>query len=75
MMHDADSTPIDSTPQLARDSSPPPAAQDDRRTQPRQEYTALVGLILIDQDGRIEKVYRKVKPAEHAVEVLAEIGG
>ncbi len=41
-----------------------------------REYEGVLrSTFLIDQDGRIEKVYRKVKPAEHAVEVLAEIGG
>jgi peroxiredoxin Q/BCP len=41
-----------------------------------REYEGVLrSTFLIDQDGRIEKVYRKVKPAEHAVEVLAEIAG
>jgi peroxiredoxin Q/BCP len=28
---------------------------------------------VIGPDGRIERVYRKVKPAEHAVEILADL--
>jgi len=41
-----------------------------------REYEGVLrSTFLIDQDGRIEKVYRKVKPAEHAVELLAEISG
>jgi peroxiredoxin Q/BCP len=41
-----------------------------------REYEGVLrSTFLIDRDGRIEKVYRKVKPAEHAVEVLAEITG
>ena len=41
-----------------------------------REYEGVLrSTFLIDQDGRIEKVYRNVKPAEHAVEVLAETSG
>jgi peroxiredoxin Q/BCP len=29
---------------------------------------------LIDPDGKIVKVYESVKPAEHAEEVLADLG-
>ena len=30
---------------------------------------------LIDTDGKIEKTYAKVKPAEHAQQVLADLQG
>lgn len=30
---------------------------------------------LLDENGRVAKVWRKVKPDEHAGQVLAELGG
>jgi len=39
-----------------------------------REYEGVLrSTFIIDASGRIEKAYRKVKPAEHAAEVLAEI--
>ena len=41
-----------------------------------REYEGILrSTFVIGPDGRIEKVFRNVKPAEHAVEVLAELGG
>jgi peroxiredoxin Q/BCP len=39
----------------------------------REYQGVLRSTFVIDEDGRIEKVYRKVKPAAHAAEVLAEL--
>jgi peroxiredoxin Q/BCP len=40
-----------------------------------REYEGILrSTFVIGPDGRIEKVYRNVKPAEHAIEVLAELG-
>lgn len=39
-----------------------------------REYEGVLrSTFLIDADGRIEKIYRKVKPAEHADEILADL--
>lgn len=39
-----------------------------------REYMGIVRMsYLIDPDGKIAKVYPKVKPADHAAEVLADI--
>ena len=41
-----------------------------------REYEGILrSTFLIDPDGRIEKIYRKVKPAGHAEEILAELEG
>ncbi|HSM07772.1 MAG TPA: thioredoxin-dependent thiol peroxidase [Gemmatimonadota bacterium] len=41
-----------------------------------REYEGILrSTFLIDPDGRIEKIYRKVKPAGHANEILAELQG
>ena len=41
-----------------------------------REYEGVLrSTFLIDAEGRIEKAFRKVKPAENAAEVLAEIRG
>ncbi len=41
-----------------------------------REYEGVLrSTFLIDPDGRVEKIYRKVKPAEHAEEILAELEG
>ncbi|MFW6039830.1 MAG: thioredoxin-dependent thiol peroxidase [Gemmatimonadota bacterium] len=41
-----------------------------------REYEGVLrSTFVIDADGRIEKVYRKVKPAGHAEEILAELEG
>jgi len=40
-----------------------------------REYMGTVRTsFLIDPDGAIAKIYRKVKPAEHADEILADLG-
>ena len=40
-----------------------------------REYEGILrSTFVIGPDGRVEKVYRKVKPAEHAAEVLADLG-
>jgi peroxiredoxin Q/BCP len=40
-----------------------------------REYEGILrSTIVIDPEGRIEKIYRKVKPEGHAEEVLAELG-
>ncbi len=40
-----------------------------------REYEGILrSTFLIGEDGRVEKVYRKVKPAEHAGEVVEELG-
>lgn len=39
-----------------------------------REYEGVLrSTFLIDADGRIEKIYRKVKPAGHADEILADL--
>ena len=39
-----------------------------------REYEGILrSTFLIGEDGRIEKVYRKVRPADHAEEVVAEL--
>ncbi|MFW6084685.1 MAG: thioredoxin-dependent thiol peroxidase [Gemmatimonadota bacterium] len=39
-----------------------------------REYEGVLrSTFLIDPDGRIEKVYRKVKPAEHAARILEDL--
>ena len=39
-----------------------------------REYEGVLrSTFLIGTDGRIEKIYRKVKPAEHADEILADL--
>ncbi len=39
-----------------------------------REYMGIVRMsYLIDPDGRIARIYRKVKPAEHAAEVLGDV--
>jgi peroxiredoxin Q/BCP len=39
-----------------------------------REYEGVLrSTFLIGEDGRVEKAYRKVKPAEHAAEVLSEL--
>ncbi|MDP2471029.1 MAG: thioredoxin-dependent thiol peroxidase [Candidatus Palauibacterales bacterium] len=41
-----------------------------------REYEGILrSTFVIGEDGRIEKAYRKVRPAEHADEVVAELGG
>lgn len=41
-----------------------------------REYEGILrSTFVIDPDGRIEKIYRKVKPAGHADEILAELQG
>ena len=41
-----------------------------------REYEGVLrSTFLIGADGRIEKIYRKVKPAGHAEEILAELEG
>jgi peroxiredoxin Q/BCP len=41
-----------------------------------REYEGILrSTFLIGPDGRIEKVFRKVKPAENAADVLAELDG
>lgn len=41
-----------------------------------REYEGILrSTFLIDPAGRIEKIYRKVKPAGHADEILAELEG
>jgi peroxiredoxin Q/BCP len=41
-----------------------------------REYEGILrSTFLIGKDGRIEKVFRKVKPAENAADVLAELAG
>jgi peroxiredoxin Q/BCP len=41
-----------------------------------REYEGVLrSTFLIGEDGRVEKAYRKVKPAEHAAEVLSELAG
>jgi peroxiredoxin Q/BCP len=41
-----------------------------------REYEGILrSTFVIGVDGRIEKAYRKVRPAEHADEVLAELAG
>jgi len=40
-----------------------------------REYEGILrSTFLIGEDGRLEKAYRKVRPAEHADEVVAELG-
>jgi len=40
-----------------------------------REYVGILrSTFLIGEDGRVEKAYRKVRPAEHAEEVVAELG-
>jgi peroxiredoxin Q/BCP len=40
-----------------------------------REYEGVLrSTFLIGKDGRVEKTYRKVRPAEHAEEVVAELG-
>jgi peroxiredoxin Q/BCP len=40
-----------------------------------REYEGVLrSTFLIGEDGRVEKVYRKVRPAAHAEEVVAELG-
>jgi len=40
-----------------------------------REYEGVLrSTFLIGEDGRVEKAYRKVRPAEHAEEVVAELG-
>lgn len=41
-----------------------------------REYEGVLrSTFVIDPEGRIERIYRKVKPAEHADEILAELEG
>jgi peroxiredoxin Q/BCP len=41
-----------------------------------REYEGVLrSTFVIGEDGRIERVYRKVRPAEHADQVVAELGG
>ncbi len=40
----------------------------------REYHGILRSTFVIGEDGRIEKTYRKVRPAEHADEVAAELG-
>jgi peroxiredoxin Q/BCP len=40
----------------------------------REYHGILRSTFVIGEDGRIEKTYRKVRPAEHADEVVAELG-
>lgn len=41
-----------------------------------REYEGVLrSTFVIDPEGRIERIYRKVKPAEHAEEILAELEG
>lgn len=41
-----------------------------------REYQGILrSTFVIGEDGRIEKAYRKVRPAEHADEVVAELDG
>lgn len=40
-----------------------------------REYEGILrSTFLIGEDGRLEKVYQRVRPAEHADEVVAELG-
>jgi peroxiredoxin Q/BCP len=40
-----------------------------------REYRGILrSTFVVGEDGRIEKAYRKVKPAQHAEEVLADLG-
>ena len=41
----------------------------------REYHGILRSTFVIGEDGRIEKAYRKVRPAEHAEEVVAELDG
>jgi len=40
----------------------------------REYWGILRSTFVIGEDGRIEKAYRKVRPAEHAEEVLLDLG-
>ena len=40
----------------------------------REYWGILRSTFVVGEDGRIEKAYRKVKPAQHAEEVLADLG-
>jgi len=41
-----------------------------------REYEGIVrSTFVIGADGRVEKVYRKVRPAEHAAEILVDLDG
>lgn len=40
-----------------------------------REYEGVLrSTFVIGPDGRVEKIYRKVKPAEHAEQILADLG-
>ncbi|MCK5489219.1 MAG: thioredoxin-dependent thiol peroxidase [Gemmatimonadetes bacterium] len=41
----------------------------------REYHGILRSTFVIGEDGRIEKAYRQVRPAEHAEEVVAELDG
>jgi peroxiredoxin len=42
-------------------------------TDPKAGYASRISY-LIDEQGKIAKVYAKVKPADHPAEVLADLG-
>jgi peroxiredoxin Q/BCP len=39
----------------------------------REYYGVFRTTFLIDENGKIKRVYEKVKPAEHSAEILAEL--
>jgi peroxiredoxin Q/BCP len=40
-----------------------------------REYEGILrSTFVIGEDGRIEKAYRKVRPAEHAEEIVVDLG-
>jgi peroxiredoxin len=69
--------PRDNTPGCATQSSksrrPTTAGTESKKLWEKNLWELFDRPIAIDPDGRIEEVYRKLKPESHAAEILADL--